>query len=202
MSRLLLAFAIFEGAAVAAFLWAPVSLEERSPAHLLPWACAAAAAFAVAGWPLVDASVRREEEATPAADALDVLADAGLLAAALAPFASAGRALGGQTWEEAGRAMVPALAGILAGATVVWSARVAGPTFGRAGAMAGLAALALGPIGRFLSGVAGSFPGEPVTLVARPWLASAAILFPAAALLLRRLRAGRRAAELAARLSA
>lgn len=187
MGRLLLAFGAFEGAAVAAFLWAPVPPEGRGPGDLLGWALAASGCFYLLLWPLLDG---KNDSADPKAEAVAVAARGGLLLLALAPFLSAALALAPLPAKDAFRTLAPAVLAWAAGGALAWSARVGGPALGRAAAAAALAALALGPVGRMLIGAAGSLPGPAFTLSARPWLIGLAALFPAAALLARRLNAG------------
>lgn len=189
MARTLIAFALFEGAAFAAFLFAPLPMEERVPANLLPWAMACAAAFYAVAWPAMEAA-RADEEGGLAA-----LGERGcLLAAAAAPFAAAAASLAPPTGRELFAAVLPAVSCLAAGGMGAWAARVGGPEFARASVAAGLAAFLLGYLGRFHSGATGSLPGEPVTVLGMPWLAVLSLLLPAAAYLARRLKAGAAAA--------
>ncbi|MBI2920214.1 MAG: hypothetical protein HYY18_03910 [Planctomycetes bacterium] len=189
MARTLIAFAFFEGTAFAAFLFAPLPMEERVPANLLPWAMACAAAFYAVVWPAMEAARVREEE-----DAVPMGERAWLLAAAAAPFAAAAASLAPPTGRELYEACYPALTCLLAGAAGAYAVRLGGPEFARASVGAGLAALVLGYLGRFHSGATGSLPGEPVTVLRLPSLAVFSLALPAAAYLFRRLRAGRAAA--------
>ena len=191
MTRLLLWFAAIEGTAVAAFLWLPLPIEERVPANLLPWTLGVAGVFAILAWPLLEARGEPGDgERTPGGHAAETGERLLLLAAAFGPFAGAAAALAPIGWGAFARACAPAGAALVAGALSAFAVRVGGPAFARAAVAAALGAIALGPIGRFLSGAAGSFPGDPITLLDRPWLGLASILLPAAALLARRLRAG------------
>lgn len=186
MSRLLLAFALVQGIAVAAFFWAPLSPEGRAPGDLLGWAAGVAGAFALLGWPLLESATGgglREE-------GLEVAGRGALLLLAAAPFVSVALALAPRPAGETARALLPLLGAWAAGGLLAWGVRVGGGEFGRAAAALALAGYGVGPAARMISGAAGSIPGDSVTVSSVPWLLLAAPLFAATALLARRLRAG------------
>jgi hypothetical protein len=187
MSRLLLAFALVQGLAVAAFFWAPLSPEGRAPGDLLPWATGVAACFMLVAWPLLEA--RHEGVKQPYKEEILAVAGRGaLLLLATAPFVSASLALAPLSARESSRVLLPLLGAWAAGGVLAWSARAGGAELGRAAAAAALAGLALGPIANLLSGAAGADPGPAVTVAGKPWLLLAAPLFAAAAVMARRLR--------------
>ncbi|MEK7467206.1 MAG: hypothetical protein AAB074_07330 [Planctomycetota bacterium] len=187
MSRLLLAFALVQGLAAAAFLWAPLPPEGRAPGDLLPWTLGAAACFMLVAWPLLEARVEGVEQ--PYRDeALAVAGRGVLLLLAVVPFVSASLALAPLPARESLRALLPLLGAWGAGGLLAWSVRAGGAEVGRAVAAAALAGLALGPIARMLSGAAGADPGPSITVAGKPWLLLAAPLFVAAAVMARRLR--------------
>lgn len=189
MSRLLLAFALVQGTAVAAFFWAPLSPEGRAPGDLLGWAAGVAGVFALVGWPLLEGG-KAGERAGPGEEGLGVAGRGALLLLAAAPFVSVALALAPRPAGESARALLPLLGAWAAGGLLAWGVRVGGEEFGRAAAALALAGYCLGPAARMISGAAGSIPGGSVTVSAVPWLLLAAPLFAAAALLARRLRAG------------
>ncbi len=190
MSRLLLAFALVEGLAVAAFFWAPLSPEGRAPGDLLPWAAGTAACFLLVVWPLLEG--RPREELLPLRDeTLGIAGRGALLLLAAAPFVSASLALAPLPAGEALRRLWPLLAAWAAGGTLAWAARIGGEEIARAAATVAFAGLALGPVARMLSGAAGSLPGPAFTIGAHPWLLLLSLLFAGGAVVSRRLRAGK-----------
>lgn len=190
MSQLLLAFALVQGIAVAAFFWAPLSPEGRAPGDLLPWVTGAAACFLLVVWPLLEGR-RAEATGSLREETLGVAGRGGLLLLAIAPFLSASLALAPLPAGAAFRLLLPLVAAWAAGGMLAWAARTGGEEVARAAATLALAGLALGPVARMLSGAAGSLPGPSITLGTHPWLFAFAPLFAGAALLARRLQAGK-----------